>query len=560
MFGLGAAGVQRVAVRAASTYTPGAAKAVVFDLGGVVVSSPVHAIRSYEAKHGFERDQLNLAMGGAGDFAKLERGELTMDTFGPQFESTLSEKHGMRVNVRKVGNQDAAVRQLSQMVGLDQRVTGALRSPMQTRGFHSSRVVRQNNAPMAGYGLNHMSPKAKDAYDRLLVFMDEHVYPNEKAIVAHGLQLGPERWTVNPIIEDLKQKAKAANLWNLFLPLESDREGKYGHGLTNFEYAHIAEILGRVPLSSEIFNCSAPDTGNMEVLVCYGSEEQKALYLEPMLNGEIRSCFSMTEPRVASSDATNVESSIVRDGDEYVINGLKHWISGACDPRCKFTVFLGKTDPSAPKHQQQSMILIPMDAPGVNIIRPMNVLGFEDAPHGHAEIEFKDVRVPASMMLLGEGRGFEIAQGRLGPGRIHHCMRVIGIAERALECMVDRVQKRVAFGKPLAEQSSILQDIAKSRIDIDQARLLTLRCAHSMDAYGKKAALDDIAMIKIVAPNMASRVLDRVMQAHGASGLSMDFPMAEGFAYARTLRLADGPDEVHMAQLGRRTIKKLSKK
>jgi acyl-CoA dehydrogenase len=382
------------------------------------------------------------------------------------------------------------------------------------------------------------SDKVKDLSRRVTSFMERHIYPNEKAF--HD-QLGKgDRWQPNPIVEELKKKAKAEGLWNLFLP-KSDR----GAGLTNLEYAPLCEIMGRSPIASEAFNCSAPDTGNMEVLERYGTEEQKERWLKPLLDGEIRSCFAMTEPEVASSDATNIESRIVRDGKDYVINGRKWWSSGAGDPRCKIFIFMGKTDASAPKHRQQSMILVPRDTVGVNIRRMLSVFGYDDAPHGHAEIVFENVRVPASNILLGEGRGFEIAQGRLGPGRIHHCMRTIGVAERALETMVKRVKSRVAFGKALAEQGTIRADIANSRIEIDQARLLTLHAAYLMDTVGNKEARAVIAMIKVVAPNMALRVIDRAIQAMGGAGVSGDFPLASAWAHMRTLRLADGPDEVH---------------
>jgi acyl-CoA dehydrogenase len=389
------------------------------------------------------------------------------------------------------------------------------------------------------------SPKVAELKQRLGAFMDEHIYPNEtqfRAQIADG-----DRWQPVPLIETLKEKARAARLWNLFLP-----ESEYGAGLTNREYAPLCEIMGRSPgFAAEVFNCSAPDTGNMEVLVRYGTAEQKKQWLDPLLRGEIRSCFAMTEPDVASSDATNIRSRIVRDGDHYVINGRKWWISGAGDPRCRIAIFMGQSSPEAPRHQRQSMILVPLDTPGVTIKRMLPVFGFDDAPHGHAEIEFTDVRVPASNMLLGEGRGFEIAQGRLGPGRIHHCMRLIGVAERALEQMCRRVKSRVAFGKPLAEQGTIRADIAQSRVEIDQARLLTLRAAHLMDTVGNKAAKSEIAQIKVVAPNMALRVLDRAIQAHGGGGVSNDFFLAQAWAHSRTLRLADGPDEVHMEAIAK---------
>lgn len=394
------------------------------------------------------------------------------------------------------------------------------------------------------------SDRVKDYQNRLIEFMDEFIYPNE-SVYEEQLNEYDRFATIPPIIEELKQKAKKRGLWNLFLP-DSD----YGAGLTNLEYAPLCEIMGRSSIAPEVFNCGAPDTGNMEVLVRYGTTEQKDKWLVPLLNGDIRSCFSMTEPDVASSDATNIRASIIRDGDEYVINGTKWWSSGAGDPRCKISIVMGKSDPGAPKHKQQSMILVPLDTPGVTIKRVLNVFGYDHAPHGHAEIEFKNVRVPASNMLLGEGRGFEIAQGRLGPGRIHHCMRTIGAAERALELLTKRVQERETFGKKLAEQGVIQEWIANSRIEIEQARLLTLKAAYMMDTVGNKEAKAEIAMIKVVAPNMALNVIDRAIQVFGASGVSQDTPLAAMYANIRTLRLADGPDEVHRRTIAREELKK----
>jgi len=381
------------------------------------------------------------------------------------------------------------------------------------------------------------SDRVKDLQQRLQVFMEEHIYPNEERF--HD-EIRLNRWTPPIVIEELKPKARAAGLWNLFLPDQKD-----GAGLTNLEYAPLCEIMGRSLIAPEVFNCSAPDTGNMEVLARYGTGDQKERWLKPLLAGEIRSCFAMTEPAVASSDATNIEASIVRQGEEYIINGRKWWTSGAGDRRCKVAIFMGKTDLSAPIHQQQSMVLVPMHAAGVKIERLLTVFGYDHAPHGHGEITFENVRIPVSNMLLGEGRGFEIAQGRLGPGRIHHCMRCIGVAERALETMCKRVQKRVAFGKPLAEQGTIRAEIARSRMEIEQARLLTLKAAYMMDTVGNKEARAEIAMIKVVAPNVALQVLDRAIQAHGGAGVSQDTFLASAWASVRTLRLADGPDEVH---------------
>ncbi|MFZ1927562.1 MAG: acyl-CoA dehydrogenase family protein [Candidatus Sulfotelmatobacter sp.] len=409
------------------------------------------------------------------------------------------------------------------------------------------------------------SSKVKDLQGRLQVFMDQHIYPNEQR---HHDEIEGNRWSPPAIIEELKAKARAAGLWNLFLP---DRE--HGAGLTNLEYAPLAEIMGRSFIAPEVFNCSAPDTGNMEVLARYGTAEQKERWLKPLLAGEIRSCFAMTEPGVASSDATNIQASIVRQGDEYVINGRKWWSSGAGDPRCKVAIFMGrtdtdrtgtdradtkKTDRSAALHKQQSMVLVPMDSAGVKIERMLTVFGYDHAPHGHGEITFENVRVPVSNMLLGEGRGFEIAQGRLGPGRIHHCMRCIGVAERALETMCKRVQSRVAFGKPLAAQGTIRADIARSRMEIEQARLLTLKAAYMMDAIGNKEARAEIAMIKVVAPNACLQVLDRAIQAHGGAGVSQDTFLADAWANVRTLRLADGPDEVHTESIAKLELRKWS--
>ena len=394
------------------------------------------------------------------------------------------------------------------------------------------------------------SAKAVDLQRRLTAFMNEHVYPNEAMF--HRQIADGDRWQPTAIVEEIKPKARAAGLWNLFLP-----ESEYGAGLTNVEYAPLCEIMGRVPgFGPEVFNCSAPDTGNMEVLVRYGTEAQRKQWLEPLLAGKIRSCFAMTEPDVASSDATNIKSRIERRGGDYVINGHKWWISGAGDPRCRIAIFMGKSDPDAARHQQQSMILVPMDAPGVTIRRMLTVFGYDDAPHGHAEITFDDVTVPAANMLLGEGRGFEIAQGRLGPGRIHHCMRLVGVAERALEAMCQRVQRRVAFGRTLAEQGTIRADIAESRMAIEQARLLTMKAAYLMDTVGNKAARGEIAMIKVVVPRMALRVIDRAIQAHGAAGVCDDFPMAAMWAHSRTIRLADGPDEVHREAIAKLELKK----
>ncbi len=393
------------------------------------------------------------------------------------------------------------------------------------------------------------SDKTQALIDRLQAFMEAHIYPNEAAVYEQHAAL-PDRWEVPPLIEELKAKAKAEGLWNLFLP-ESDR----GAGLTNLEYAPLCEIMGRVTFAAEVFNCSAPDTGNMEVLDRYGTEAQQREWLEPLLEGRIRSAFAMTEPDVASSDATNIATEIREDGDEYVINGRKWWTSGIMDKRCKILIVMGKTDPSASTHLQQSMILVPRDTDGVTIERYLPVYGFDDAPHGHGEVTFKNVRVPTTNMLLGEGRGFEIAQGRLGPGRIHHCMRLIGVAERALEKMCARLMSRTAFGKKLYEHSVWEERIADARIDIECARLLTLKAADMMDKVGNKAARAEIAMIKVKAPNTALKVLDDAVQAHGGGGVTTDFGLAMTWAQSRTLRLADGPDEVH-----RRTVAKVELK
>ena len=395
------------------------------------------------------------------------------------------------------------------------------------------------------------SAQTQDLQRRLQIFMDEHVYPSECRFEE---EIQKNRWSPTNVIEGLKPKARAAGLWNLFLP---DDAG--GAGLTNLEYAPLCEIMGRSAMAPEIFNCSAPDTGNMEVLARYGTPEQKERWLKPLLAGEIRSCFAMTEPAVASSDATNIQASIERNGSEYLLNGRKWRTSGAGDPRCKVAIFMGKTDPAAPAHRQQSMVLVPMDAPGVKIERMLQVFGYDHAPHGHGEVTFTNVRIPTSNLLLGEGRGFEIAQGRLGPGRIHHCMRCVGVAERALETMCERVQSRVAFGKRLAEQGTVRADIALSRMEIEQARLLTLKAAHMMDTLGNKAARTEIAMIKVLAPRTALHVLDRAIQAHGGAGVSQDTFLAAAWANVRTLRLADGPDEVHLESIAKWELGKLQK-
>ena len=395
------------------------------------------------------------------------------------------------------------------------------------------------------------SKKTKMYMEQLTDFMNKHIYPSESTF-RDQLDSGPTRWQVPSIMEELKAKARERGLWNLFLP-DSER----GAGLSNLEYAPLCEVMGRSPIAPEVFNCSAPDTGNMEVLERYGTEEHKKQWMQPLLDGKIRSAFAMTEPKVASSDATNIESRIDRDGDQYVINGHKWWTSGIGDPRCKILIFMGKTDPKNPdKYKQQSMILVPRDTPGIKVLRMLTVFGYDDAPHGHGEVLFENVRVPASNMLLGAGRGFEIAQGRLGPGRIHHCMRQIGVAERALELMCRRATKRIAFGKPLADNDITLERIAESRIEIDQARLLVLHAAYMMDTVGNKAARQAIAEIKVAVPNITGRVVERAMQLHGGGGVSQEFPLASMWAHSRTLRFADGPDEVHRRQIGRLELRK----
>ncbi|HEU0215317.1 MAG TPA: acyl-CoA dehydrogenase family protein [Stellaceae bacterium] len=396
-----------------------------------------------------------------------------------------------------------------------------------------------------------LSPKTERLRGQVQAFMEREVYPAER-VFEQQIEDAPSRWQIPPIMEELKQKARAEGLWNLFLP-----ESELGAGLTNLEYAPLCEIMGRSPIAPEVFNCSAPDTGNMETLVRYATREQQEQWLRPLLAGEIRSAFAMTEPAVASSDATNIEARIERDGNRgYVINARKWWTSGAMDPRCKIFILMGKTDPNAARHQQQSMILVPRDTPGITVMRPLTIFGYDDAPHGHAEVDFKDVRVPAENILLGEGRGFEIAQGRLGPGRIHHCMRMIGLAERCLEAMVARVKSRVAFGRPLADQGVIREWIADSRMEIEQSRLLTLKAAHMMDTVGNKVAQAEIAMIKVVAPKMLLAVIDRAIQAHGGAGVSQDFGLAYAWARSRIMRIVDGPDEVHKRAVARIELRK----
>jgi len=424
------------------------------------------------------------------------------------------------------------------------RLANATASACHDRHATGQVEIRHGKILSAAMDFDH-SPKVKALQKKLDDFMGEFIYPNQQRY--REQTAGDDRWRPSALIEGLKPKARAAGLWNLFLP-----DSPQGGGLTNLEYAPLCEIMGRVPWAPEVFNCSAPDTGNMEILDRYGTPEQKDRWLRPLLDGKIRSGFAMTEPDVASSDATNIKSRIVRDGDDLVINGRKWWTSGAMDPRCQLLIFMGKTDAENPdRHRQQSMVLVPRDAPGVRILRWLPVFGFDDAPHGHAEVDFVDVRVPAANVLLGEGRGFEIAQARLGPGRIHHCMRLIGLAEVGLELMCKRVSSRVAFGKPLAQQSVWLERIAEARILIDEARLLTLNAAYRMDTAGNKAARAEIAMIKVAAPNMLCTVLDWAIQAHGAAGVSEDFPLAQAYAYARTVRIVDGPDEVHRNQIGR---------
>ncbi len=395
-----------------------------------------------------------------------------------------------------------------------------------------------------------VSPRSAELAARVKAFMDEHVYPAEP-VFERQLEAAGDRWDGLPVMADLKAKARAAGLWNLFLPRRH-----YPDALTNLEYAPLCEIMGRSPIGPEAFNCSAPDTGNMETLILYGSDAQKERWLKPLMDGDIRSCFAMTEPAVASSDATNIRAEIRRDGDDYVVNGRKWWTSGAMDKRCKIAIVMGMTNPDAEPHRRQSMILVPMDTPGVKVVRALSLFGYDDAPHGHAEVVFDNVRVPASNILLGEGRGFEIAQGRLGPGRIHHCMRLIGVAERALEDMCQRAIGRTAFGRAIADHGVTRHWIAESRMEIDQARLLTLHAAHMMDTVGNKAARAEIAMIKVVAPNVAQKVIDRAIQVHGGAGVCQDFSLASAYALTRVLRLADGPDEVHRETVAKMELRK----
>lgn len=402
--------------------------------------------------------------------------------------------------------------------------------------------------------LIELSPKAARLREKLLHFMDEYIYPNE-SVFEEQLNESTSRWSVPPILEELKAKAKAQGLWNLFFPDE-----EHGAGLTNYEYAFLCEIMGRSLIAPEVFNCSAPDTGNMEVLHLFGNKAQQEQWLKPLLEGEIRSVFSMTEPAVASSDATNIQGSIVREGNEYIINARKWWTTGALDPRVKIAIVMGKTDPTAPTHAQQSMILVPFDTPGVEIVRPLTVLGYDHAPHGHAEIHYNNVRVPAENILVGEGQGFAIAQGRLGPGRIHHCMRAIGSAERALDLMIQRANNREAFGSKLVDKDVIREHIAESRIEIEQARLLTLSAAHKMDTSGAKSARKEIALAKIVAPRTCLSVLDRAIQLFGGAGLSQDYVLAAHYANARTLRIVDGPDQVHLRDIGKLEVREYTKK
>ncbi|XP_019850051.1 PREDICTED: acyl-CoA dehydrogenase family member 10 [Amphimedon queenslandica] len=457
-------------------------------------------------------------------------------------------------NSKQVGLMAESFAEQGWSIACGGRGSGTSHSPFSGRRSFSTHSSSAATTDLLVSNVSGFPSHLQTLREKLLDFMETEFYPNERVLQEH--QSSASRWKPHPLIDKLKDKARRIGLWNLFLPIETDPNCLYGRGLTNLEYAHLAEIMGQSIFASEVFNCSPPDTGNMEVLVRYGTEEQKSHWLLPLLNGDIRSCFAMTEPNVASSDATNIQSSIVCDGDHYVLNGHKWWISGAMDPRCAICIFMGKTDPQGLKHKQQSMVLVPMDTPGVHVLRPLTVFGYDDAPSGHAEIIFENVRVPRENLLLGEGRGFEIAQGRLGPGRIHHCMRLIGLAERSLELMNKRVQSRVAFGKTLSQFDTIISDIAQSRLEIEQARLLTLKAAHKMDTVGNKVARSEIAMIKVVAPNIAQRVIDRAIQAHGALGLSEDVPLAQFFAWSRILRFADGPDEVHKTSIGKSELKR----